>query len=55
MLSATMMLEYLGFSEESQRFENAIRKVYAAGKSLTADQGGKSKTPEFTAAVIANL
>jgi isocitrate/isopropylmalate dehydrogenase len=55
MLSATMMLEYLGFSEESQRFENAIRKVYAAGKSLTTDQGGKSKTTEFTAAVIANL
>jgi isocitrate/isopropylmalate dehydrogenase len=55
MLSATMMLEYLGFAEESRRFENAIRKVYGAGKTLTTDQGGSAKTTEFTAAVIANL
>jgi isocitrate/isopropylmalate dehydrogenase len=55
MLSATMMLEYLGFTEESRRFENAIRKVYGAGRSLTTDQGGSAKTTEFTAAVIANL
>ena len=55
MLSATMMLEYLGFTEESRRFENAIRKVYGEGKALTVDQGGKAKTAEFTAAVIASL
>jgi isocitrate/isopropylmalate dehydrogenase len=55
MLSAVMMLEYLGFGEESRRFENAIRKVYGAGKALTVDQGGDAKTAEFTRAVIANL
>ena len=55
MLSAAMMLEYLGFNDESGRFENAIRKVYGVGKTLTVDQGGTSKTAEFTAAVIANL
>jgi isocitrate/isopropylmalate dehydrogenase len=55
MLSAAMMLEYLGFNEESRRFENAIRRVYGTGKTLTVDQGGAAKTKEFTAAVIANL
>ena len=56
MLSAAMMLEYLGFNDEcSGRFENAIRKVYGAGKTLTIDQGGTGKTADFTAAVIANL
>ena len=38
-----------------RRFENAIRKVYGAGKTLTVDQGGTGKTADFTAAVIANL
>jgi isocitrate/isopropylmalate dehydrogenase len=55
MLSAAMMLDYLGFRDESRRFESAIRKVYAEGKTLTVDQGGSSKTVEFTRAVISNL
>ena len=55
MLSAAMMLEYLGFAGESQRFERAVRKVYAEGRVLTPDQGGRSSTTEFTRAVLANL
>ena len=55
MLSAVMMLDYLGMDAESKRFENAVRKVYAEGKALTPDQGGSGKTAEFTRAVIANL
>jgi isocitrate dehydrogenase (NAD+) len=55
MLSAVMMLDYLGMRDKSKRFEDAIRKVYAAGKALTVDQGGSAKTSEFTKAVIANL
>ena len=55
MLSAVMMLEYLGLTREAERFENAIRKVYAEGKVITVDQGGKAKTQEFTRAVIDNL
>lgn len=55
MLSAVLMLDYLGFRDESKRFENAIRKVYAEGKVLTPDQGGSGRTVEFTRAVIANL
>lgn len=55
MLSAALMLDYLGFSGPSKRFENAIRKIYAEGKTLTPDQGGSAKTGEFTRAVIESL
>jgi isocitrate/isopropylmalate dehydrogenase len=55
MLSAVLMLDYLGFGDKSKRFENAVRKVYAEGKVLTPDQGGIAKTGEFTKAVIASL
>ena len=55
MLSAVMMLDYLGFGDKSKRFENAIRKVYAEAEVLTPDQGGTGKTVEFTRAVVANL
>jgi isocitrate/isopropylmalate dehydrogenase len=55
MLSAVLMLDYLGFRDQAQRFENAVRKVYADGKTLTPDQGGTSKTLDVTQAVIANL
>jgi len=55
MLSAVMMLEYLGLEEAARRFRNAVSKVYADGKVLTPDQNGTAKTREFTRAVIANL
>jgi isocitrate dehydrogenase (NAD+) len=55
MLSAVMMLDYLGLQSQSKRFENAIRRVYGGGKVLTRDQGGNSKTGDFTKAVIDNL
>jgi isocitrate/isopropylmalate dehydrogenase len=55
MLSAAMMLEYLGFNEASRRFDQALRAVYAEGSALTVDQGGRAGTAEFTRAVIARL
>ena len=55
MMSAALMLDYLGFSAEASRFDAAVRKVYAEGRVLTPDQGGTAKTSEFTRAVIANL
>jgi len=55
MLSAAMMLDYLGFTGAANRFEGAVRMVYAAGRCLTIDQGGSAKTSEFARAVIANL
>ena len=55
MLSAALMLDYLGFSADASRLDAAVRKVYADGRVLTPDQGGTAKTSEFTRAVIANL
>jgi isocitrate/isopropylmalate dehydrogenase len=55
MLSAALMLDYLGLDNAAKRFESAVRKVYAEGKVLTVDQGGKAKTSEFARAVIGNL
>jgi len=52
MLSAAMMLEYLGFEAEARRFERAVRRVYAEGRALTPDQGGSARTTEFTRAVM---
>jgi isocitrate/isopropylmalate dehydrogenase len=54
-LSAALMLDYLGFEKEKERLENAVYTVYAEEKYLTIDQGGKSSTTEFCQAVKANL
>lgn len=51
LLSAAMMLNYLGFDDAASHLRSAIRVVYAAGKVLTPDQGGSSKTFELCAAV----
>jgi isocitrate/isopropylmalate dehydrogenase len=55
MLSAAMMLEYLGFGAAAERLKSAIYKVYADGATLTPDQGGRSSTSDFAAAVAAGL
>jgi 3-isopropylmalate dehydrogenase len=55
MLSAVLMLEYLGFDDAAAGLDTAIRKVYAEGHTLTPDQGGRTSTAEFTRSVIANL
>jgi isocitrate/isopropylmalate dehydrogenase len=55
MLSAAMLLKYLGFADAAQRFESAIAAVYAKGRFLTPDQGGRAKTTEFTEAVVDEL
>lgn len=47
LLSAAMMLDYLGFHAESDALNNAIAAVYAAGSTLTPDQGGNASTTEF--------
>lgn len=53
-LSAAMMLEYLGEFETAQRLDAAVNSVLASGP-LTADLGGSATTVEFTNAVIAAL
>jgi isocitrate dehydrogenase (NAD+) len=55
LLSAVMMLKYLGERSAALRIEDALIKVYREGKSVTRDVGGKAGTKEFTDAVIAAL
>ncbi|MGP8247495.1 MAG: isocitrate/isopropylmalate dehydrogenase family protein [Bryobacteraceae bacterium] len=55
MQSAVLMLAHIGEREASARLEAAIIKVYAEGRHLTGDVGGKASTTEFTGAVIAAM
>ncbi|MEZ5560536.1 MAG: isocitrate/isopropylmalate family dehydrogenase, partial [Pseudomonadales bacterium] len=55
LLSACMMLEYLGFAAAAARLRHAIAAVYADGSALTPDQGGSAGTEAFCAAVAGNL
>jgi isocitrate dehydrogenase (NAD+) len=55
MLSAVLMLIHLGEREPAERLHQAIQTVYAEGKHVTGDVGGKASTSEFTDAVIAAL
>jgi len=55
LLSAQMMLSYLGFASAADRLSGAISRVYAQGKTLTPDQGGRASAKEFCAAVVENL
>jgi isocitrate dehydrogenase (NAD+) len=54
-LSAALMLQYLGERDASARVERAVRKVYAETHVRTGDLGGNASTAEFTRAVIAAL
>jgi 3-isopropylmalate dehydrogenase len=55
LLSAEMMLTYLGFASAADRLRQAVAKVYAAGTTITPDQGGHASSVEFCAAVVENL
>jgi isocitrate dehydrogenase (NAD+) len=55
MLSAILMLRHLHQEAVANRVEKAIGRVYAEGKHLTRDVGGKASTEEFTSAVVAAL
>jgi 3-isopropylmalate dehydrogenase len=55
LLSAGMMLDYLGFQDAATRLDQAVSQVYADGRTLTADQGGTASTTAFCAAVQKNL
>ena len=54
-LSAVLMLRYLGDMTVADRIESAVERVYAAGKTLTGDLGGKAGTSEFVEAVLAEM
>ena len=54
-LSAAMLLEYLGKDEAARLLKGAIAAVYAKQENLTADQGGRASTSEFFNALKAKL
>ncbi len=54
-LSAVLMLRYLGEREAADRVETALGNVLSAGDVRTGDLGGKASTREFTQAVISDL
>jgi tartrate dehydrogenase/decarboxylase / D-malate dehydrogenase len=53
-LSAAMMLEWLGEENAAALIRRAIERAFAA-RNLTPDVGGKLRTEEFTAAVVKEL
>jgi isocitrate dehydrogenase (NAD+) len=54
-LSAVLMLRFLNEKEAADRVESAVRAVFARGDVLTGDLGGRAKTDEFVAAVLAAM
>jgi len=46
------MLDHQGFSQAAQRLEAAVDHVYAEGRVLTPEQGGRGTTASFTDEVI---
>ncbi|MBN2081359.1 isocitrate/isopropylmalate dehydrogenase family protein, partial [bacterium] len=55
LLSAKLMLDWLGETDLAVRLENAIAAVIAKGQARTYDMGGSTKCSEMGAAVIAEL
>jgi 3-isopropylmalate dehydrogenase len=54
-LSAAMMLEWLGAGEAAAQIQGAVRKVFADRTPRTRDMGGSAGTTEMTDAIIAAL
>ncbi len=50
-LSAIMMLEYLGEKEAAEKLDEAVLKVLSEGKTVTGDLGGNSSTMEMAEAI----
>jgi len=54
-LTAKLMLEWLGFVEEANRIENAVAKVIEEGKVRTYDMGGNASTLDMARAIAEKL
>jgi tartrate dehydrogenase/decarboxylase/D-malate dehydrogenase len=54
-LTAGMMLDFLGAKRSAARVQKAVAAVLAEGKVRTPDLGGGSKTKEVTAAILERL
>ena len=55
LMSAILMLNYIGEAFTADRVEQALWQVYGEGKHKTRDLGGTASTTQFTDAVIAAL
>ncbi len=54
-LSASMMLEHLGYRAESDRLNDAIRDILRNKEKCTVDLGGHATTTEFTDYIIEKI
>jgi isocitrate dehydrogenase (NAD+) len=54
-LSAVLMLRFLGEKDAADRIENAIRGVFMQGATKTGDLGGVATTDQFVAAVLKSM
>ncbi|MCF6095467.1 isocitrate dehydrogenase (NAD(+)) [Thermovorax subterraneus] len=54
-LSAVMMLRYIGEGEKADRIEKALYDVFLKGENLTPDLGGNATTGEFCRSIIKRL
>jgi 3-isopropylmalate dehydrogenase len=55
LLTARLMLDWLGEHDEAARLETAVARTIAGGKARTYDMGGSSSTLEMAAEVARNL
>jgi isocitrate dehydrogenase (NAD+) len=55
LMSAIMMLEYIGEAAPARRIDAALHELYREGRSLTRDVGGTATTAEFTDALIGKM
>jgi len=55
LLSALLMLEYIGERRVAERIERAVIDVLEEGRYLTGDLGGAATTDTFTRAIIDHL
>ena len=54
-LSAAMMLDFLGLEEAAKQIEQAVAQTLAEGRTLPADLGGQASTEQVTEAVLDRL
>ena len=54
-LSAVMLLRYVGEAQAADRIEHALTAVLREGRHVTRDLGGSAGTREMTAAIVAKL
>ena len=51
-LSAAMMLDYMGYPRDAERVRKAVKAVLRSHKMVTRDLGGKASTADMTRAII---